>query len=38
MLIPKEEYDKFVKETNEKIKMWNRVIGVGDRKVTGKPC
>lgn len=37
MLIPKEEYDKWVKEVNAKIKMWNRIIGIGERKITPHP-
>lgn len=35
--IDEKEYKDFVIKTNEKIKMWNRVVGVGERKITPHP-
>lgn len=32
-----EEYKSFVLKTNEKIKMWNRVIGIGERRASPHP-
>ena len=35
--VDEQEYKLFLEDANKKIKMWNRVTGIGERKVKLHP-